>query len=104
MAELMKPGSVIVDLAAESGGNCDLTRAGETVEHKGIRIVGPVNVPAMLPAHASQMLSRNVLTFVQHVTKDGAMHIDLNDEITGAMAMTHAGASRTSTAQPPSDT
>ena len=103
MAELMKPGSVIVDLAAESGGNCDLTRAGETVEHKGIRIVGPVNVPAMLPAHASQMLSRNVLTFVQHVTKDGAMHIDLNDEITGAMAMTHAGASRTSTGQPLSD-
>jgi NAD(P) transhydrogenase subunit alpha len=97
MVAQMKPGSVIVDLAAESGGNCELTRAGETVNHGGVLIVGPVNVPAMLPAHASQMLSRNVLTFVQHISKDGAMHIDLADEITGAMAMTHAGSVRTST-------
>lgn len=96
MVGLMKTGSVIVDLAAESGGNCELTRAGETVTHtNGVQIVGPVNVPAMLPAHASQMLSRNVLTFVQHVSKDGALHIDLNDEITGAMAMTHAGSLHT---------
>lgn len=95
MVEGMRPGSVIVDLAAESGGNCELTRAGETVNHNGVLIVGPVNVPAMLPAHASQMLSRNVLTFVQHISKDGAMNIDLNDEITGAMAMTHAGSART---------
>ena len=96
MVDGMKPGSVIVDLAAESGGNCELTRAGETVVHNGVSIVGPVNVPAMLPAHASQMLSRNVLTFVQHVAKDGGLNIDLNDEITGAMAMTHAGSLRTS--------
>jgi NAD(P) transhydrogenase subunit alpha len=95
MVDGMKPGSVIVDLAAESGGNCELTRPGETVDHNGVSIVGPVNVPAMLPAHASQMLSRNVLTFVQHVTKDGALNIDLADEITGAMAMTHAGSLRT---------
>jgi NAD(P) transhydrogenase subunit alpha len=63
----------------------------------GVLVIGPVNVPAMLPAHASQMLSRNVLTFVQHVTKDGAINIDLADEITGAMAMTHAGQLRTPT-------
>lgn len=95
MVESMKPGSVIVDLAAESGGNCELTQAGRRVEHNSVIIVGPVNVPAMLPAHASQMLSRNVLTFVQHVNKEGAINIDLADEITGAMAMTHAGQSRT---------
>ena len=95
MVELMKPGSVIVDLAAESGGNCEVTRAGETVVHHDVHVVGPVNVPAMLPAHASQLLSRNVLTFIQHVTKDGAINIDLNDEITGAMAMTSAGSTRT---------
>jgi NAD(P) transhydrogenase subunit alpha len=95
MVEGMRPGAVIVDLAAESGGNCELTRAGETVNHGGVLIVGPVNVPAMLPAHASQMLSRNVLTFIQHITKEGAMNIDLSDEITGAMAMTHGGAAHT---------
>jgi NAD(P) transhydrogenase subunit alpha len=95
MVDGMKPGSVIVDLAAESGGNCELTRAGETVDHNGVHIIGPVNVPAMLPAHASQMLSRNVLTFVEHIAKDGVLQVDLTDEITGAMAMTHAGQSRT---------
>jgi NAD(P) transhydrogenase subunit alpha len=95
MVESMKPGSVIVDLAAETGGNCELTQAGRRVEHNAVVIVGPVNLPAMLPAHASQMLSRNVLTFVQHLNKDGAINIDLNDEITGAMAMTHAGQIRT---------
>jgi NAD(P) transhydrogenase subunit alpha len=97
MVEGMKPGAVIIDLAAESGGNCELTRAGERVEHNGVHIYGLVNVPAMLPTHASQMLSRNVLTFVQHIAKDGAMNIDLADEITGAMAMTHAGSLRTTT-------
>jgi NAD(P) transhydrogenase subunit alpha len=95
MVESMKPGSVIVDLAGESGGNCELTQAGRRVEHNGVIIVGPVNLPAMLPAHASQMLSRNVLTFVQHLNKEGRINIDLSDEITGAMAMTHDGQTRT---------
>jgi NAD(P) transhydrogenase subunit alpha len=94
MVERMKPGAVIVDLAAESGGNCELSRAGETVVHHDVLIVGPANVPAQLPAHASQMLSRNVLTFIQHINKEGAMHVDLADEITGAMALTHAGSRR----------
>lgn len=85
----MQPGSVIVDLAAESGGNCEATRAGETVDVNGVQVIGPVNLPATMPQHASQMLSRNVLTFVQHVlTKEGQLNIDRADEITGAMIVT----------------
>jgi len=87
----MKPGSVIVDLAAESGGNCELTRAGEVVREGGVTVLGPVNLPAGAPQHASQMYSRNVLTFVQHLLKDGALQVDLADPITGPMCVTHAG-------------
>lgn len=85
----MAPGSVIVDLAAESGGNCEATKAGETVEVSGVQVIGPVNLPATMPQHASQMLSRNILTFVQHIlTKEGQLNIDRADEITGAMIVT----------------
>lgn len=87
----MKPGSVIVDLAAESGGNCELTRAGEVVRERGVTVLGPVNLPAGAPQHASQMYSRNVLTFVQHLLKDGALQVDLADPITGPMCVAHAG-------------
>lgn len=90
----MAAGSVIVDLAAESGGNCEGTKAGETVDVDGVKLIGPVNLPATMPQHASQMLSRNVLTFVQHVlTKDGELNIDRADEITGAMIVTGRKAS-----------
>ena len=83
---------MIIDLAAERGGNCELTRSGETVVDSGVTIVGPVNLPATVPYHASQMLSRNVLTLLQHLsTKEGALQVDVGDEITGAMAVTHAG-------------
>lgn len=91
----MKPGSVVVDLAAESGGNCELTRAGETVTVGGVTVLGPVNLPAGVPLHASQMYGRNVLTFVQHLLKDGALQVDLADPITGPMCVTHAGERRT---------
>lgn len=85
----MAPGAVIVDLAAESGGNCEATRAGETVDVNGVQVIGPVNLPASMPTHASQMLSRNILTFVQHLlTKEGALNVDPADEITGAMIVT----------------
>jgi H+-translocating NAD(P) transhydrogenase subunit alpha len=85
----MPPGAVIVDLAAESGGNCESTKAGATVEVGPVRVIGPVNLPATMPFHASQMLSRNVLTFVQHLlTKEGTLNVDLADEITGAMVVT----------------
>lgn len=85
----MQPGSVIVDLAADSGGNCEATKAGETVDVDGVLVIGPVNLPASMPQHASQMLSRNVLTFVQHLlTKEGQLNVDRADEITGAMIVT----------------
>ncbi len=89
----MAPGSVIVDLAAETGGNCEGTRAGETVEINGVKLIGPLNLPASMPQHASQMLSRNILTFAQHLLKDGQLHVDRADEITGAMMVTGRNAS-----------
>jgi NAD(P) transhydrogenase subunit alpha len=91
MVRSMKPGSVIVDLAAETGGNCELTRLGETVDVNGVQVLGPQNLPSTLPLHASQMFSRNVLTLLQHLIKDGALVVDPADEITGAMLLTHAG-------------
>jgi NAD(P) transhydrogenase subunit alpha len=87
----MRPGSVIVDLAAENGGNCELTKAGETVHAHGVTIMGPLNLPSTTPYHASQMFSRNVLTLLQHLMKDGGIVLDASDEITGAMLITHDG-------------
>lgn len=85
----MAPGAIIVDLAAESGGNCEATKAGETVDVAGVQVIGPVNLPASMPFHASQMLSRNILTFVQHLlTKEGTLNVDRADEIAGAMLVT----------------
>jgi NAD(P) transhydrogenase subunit alpha len=81
----MKTGSVIVDLAAETGGNAVGTKPGEIVDIGGVRVIGPVNLPSQAAFHASQMLSRNILTFVQHITKENALNLDANDEITGAM-------------------
>jgi H+-translocating NAD(P) transhydrogenase subunit alpha len=87
----MRPGSVIVDLAAESGGNCTLTRAGETVNANGVLVYGAVDIPSTVPTHASQMFGRNVLTLLQHLIKDGSVVIDVNDEITGPMCVVHQG-------------
>ena len=82
MLEGMAPGSVLVDLAAERGGNCDQTRPGETaVTENGVRILGPLNLPATVPYHASQMYSKNVSTFLLHLVKDGQLGIDDADEI-----------------------
>ena len=92
MVAAMKPGSVIVDLAADTGGNCALTRPGETVTSaNGVTILGPLSLPGSVPLHASQMFSRNVLTLLQHLIKDGQIVIDLNDEITGPMCVVHDG-------------
>ncbi len=83
MALGMSPGSVIVDIAAERGGNCELTQAGETVMVNGIAIVGPVNLPATVPGHASQMYARNIVTLLKNMlTKQGELNIDTSDEIT----------------------
>ena len=87
----MRPGSVIVDLAAETGGNCELTEAGKTVVERGVSIIGPVNLPATLPLHASQMYARNVASFLGQITKDGALQLDFADDITKATCVAHDG-------------
>jgi NAD(P) transhydrogenase subunit alpha len=92
MVATMRPGAVIVDLAAETGGNCELTRAGEIVDRNGVSIIGAVNVPSSVPYHASLMFSKNVLTLLQHLIKDGNIVLNLEDEITGPMCVVHAGA------------
>jgi NAD(P) transhydrogenase subunit alpha len=94
MVRDMTPGAVIVDLAAESGGNCELTRAGETVNAHGVRIIGATNLPATIPLHASQMYSKNLQTFVEYIVQDGTLTVDLDDPITGPMCLTHDGAVR----------
>ncbi len=92
MAEAMLPGSVIVDIAAERGGNCELTRAGETVAHRGVQIVGPVNLPSRAPYHASQMYATNVVNLLKlMVNKEGVLTIDQNDEIIRGTLVTHGG-------------
>ena len=77
----MKPGSVIVDLAAERGGNCELTQADQVVVEQGVTILGPTNLPSDVPQHASQMYAKNLVTFLQGLTKEGELDIDLNDEV-----------------------
>lgn len=89
--EGMKPGSVIVDLAAEAGGNCAVTRAGERVVHGGVVVLGPVNLPASMPLHASQMYAKNIQNFLQLIVKDGALAVDLGDEIVQGTCVTHDG-------------
>jgi NAD(P) transhydrogenase subunit alpha len=91
MVEGMSPGSVIVDIAAERGGNCELTRPGESVVEGGVTILGPVNLPATVPYHASQMYARNIATFVRHLVRDGELHIDPEDEITRETLVTRDG-------------
>ena len=91
MVKSMKPGSVIVDLAADGGGNCELSRPGETVVSGGVTIMAPLNVPASMPLHASLLFSRNLTAFLQAFTKDGAFQLDLNDDIQQGALITHAG-------------
>jgi NAD(P) transhydrogenase subunit alpha len=88
----MRPGSVVVDLAADQGGNCELTQPGETVNHGGVRVLGPLNVPASVPLHASQMLSRTFQNFLLHLLKKGELQLDLADEITSGALITKDGA------------
>ena len=91
MVRDMRPGAVIVDLAAETGGNCELTRPGETVVENGVTIVGPLNLPSSMPTHASQMYARNMLNFINHIVKDGEIIIDTEDEITKGCLITRDG-------------
>jgi NAD(P) transhydrogenase subunit alpha len=90
--ERMRPGSVLVDIAAEQGGNCELTRAGEVVVHNGVSIVGPVNLPAQLAYNASEMYARNLLNFLKPALDKGELKIDWNDEVFAQSCLTHEGA------------
>ena len=84
----MRPGSVIVDLAAETGGNCELTEPGEAVVREGVTIVGYTDLPSTMPFHASQLYSRNVLALLQHLAPEGALNLDWEDEITSSACVT----------------
>ncbi len=87
----MKPGAVIVDLAAETGGNCEVTEPGSEVRRNGVVILGPLNLPSTLPLHASQMYARNISSFLLHVARDGNLVVDFDDEIIRDTCVTHAG-------------
>jgi len=91
MVSAMASGSVIVDLAAERGGNCEVTVAGETIDHNGVKVLGPQNLPSDIPVHASEMLSRNVLTYLQNLIQDGQLNIDLQDEVISETLLTRDG-------------
>ena len=86
--ERMRPGSVIVDVAAETGGNCELTVPGEVVEQGGVSIVGTTNLPSLMAFHASQLYSRNVAALLQHLAPNGELALDWEDEITAGACVT----------------
>jgi H+-translocating NAD(P) transhydrogenase subunit alpha len=92
MARRMAPGSVIVDIAAERGGNCELTTPGEVVDENGVRVFGPINLPSSVPYHASQMYAKNILTFVKYlISREGNLTLDREDEIIKETLVTHGG-------------
>jgi NAD(P) transhydrogenase subunit alpha len=92
MVRQMRPGSIIVDLGADGGGNCELSRLGETVVENGVRIMAPLNLPATMPVHASLLFSRNLTAFVMAFTKDKSFYLDLSDDIQKGSILTHEGA------------
>lgn len=89
--EVMKQGSLIIDLAGQNGGNCELTEFGETVEHQGVRIFSPENLVSEVSVHASQLFSRNVIAFLNHISKDGELNLDFEDEIISGSCIVHQG-------------
>ena len=91
MVAQMNPGSVIVDLAAEQGGNCAGTEPGKDVVRHGVTIIGPINLPSSMPVHASQMYAKNVATLLQYMVKDGNLQLNFEDDIIGSTCVTHAG-------------
>ncbi len=92
MVKTMKYGSVIVDLAAESGGNCELSEAGETVLAHGVQILGPSNLPTTIPVHSSQMYSKNIVTLIsEFLGEDGQLQLDFENDVVGPSTVTHGG-------------
>ncbi len=92
MVRSMRPGSVIIDLASETGGNCALTQSGETVVENGVQIMGPVNLPTGIPVHASQMYSKNIVTLVsEFIGEEGRIELDFENDVVGPSTVTHQG-------------
>jgi len=91
MVKGMAPGSVVVDLAAERGGNCDITEAGQSVVKHGVTIIGPINLASEVPYHASMMYARNITAFLTYVIKDQKLNLNLSDQIVSDTLLTHAG-------------
>jgi len=91
MVEAMAPGSVVVDIAAERGGNCEVTVAGETVEINGVKVLGPVNLASSIPIHSSEMFSKNITTFLMPIIRTGSLSIDMKDEIIRETLVTQNG-------------
>jgi NAD(P) transhydrogenase subunit alpha len=91
MVAAMADGSVIVDLAAERGGNCELTRADEVITEHGVTILGPTNLPATIPTHASQMFSKNATTYLASLVKDGQLTMNMEDEVVSGTLVTRDG-------------
>jgi len=91
MVKTMRPGSVVVDLAAETGGNCELTQVGKVVEKYGVSVHGLTHVPSSMPLHASQLYARNVLALFEHLVKENEVHFDFEDEVTREACVTHQG-------------
>ena len=91
MVSRMKSGAVIVDMAAEQGGNVALSKAGEVVEHNGVTILGPVNLPSTMPMHASQLYSKNISMLIQLLTKDAQLNLNFEDEIVNGACVCHNG-------------
>lgn len=92
MVRQMAPGAVVVDIAAERGGNCEATQPGETIAVNGVTVMGPLNLPSTIPYHASQMYARNVVTFIRHLAPEGELQVNREDEITRETLVTEGGA------------
>ncbi|EKE01258.1 MAG: hypothetical protein ACD_21C00184G0005 [uncultured bacterium] len=99
MVESMKPGSVVVDILADMGGNCELTKPGETVYHNDVAIIGPVNIPSALAVNASEMYTRNLINLLNLMIKEGTLNLDWNDEIITGSVVTHEGVIKNETVQ-----
>ncbi|MGB3507824.1 MAG: Re/Si-specific NAD(P)(+) transhydrogenase subunit alpha [Microcoleaceae cyanobacterium] len=91
MVDQMKPGAVIVDMAAEQGGNCECTEAGQDVQWNGVNIIGPINLPATMPVHASELYAKNISALLKLMIKDGELNLDFEDDIIAGACVTHAG-------------
>ncbi len=91
MVKKMRPGSVILDMAVEFGGNCEVSEKGKTVKKYGVTIIGEPNLPSLVPTHASEMYSKNILNFILHFTKEGKFNLNLEDEIIKGSLITHNG-------------